>query len=53
LTFYTRWGDWLAELSTLVGIVMLAWAGMGNRRQSADAAAAPQKTKSNKRTKRK
>ncbi len=53
LTFYARWGDWLAEISTVIAIMMLAWASMGSRWQPADAAAVPQKTKSNKRTKRK
>lgn len=55
LTFYARWGDWLAELSALIGIAMLVWAGMGIRRQPVAAVAEPasQTKKNKKRTERK
>ena len=28
LTAYTRWGDWIAELSAIVSALLLAWASV-------------------------
>jgi len=54
LSFYTRWGDWVAEISTLIGMLLLAWASVGGRPAGNSAAsassAAPRRTKT-KRTK--